>query len=822
MSGRHIRRLANGAAPLNLTLRPLVLALHSATAGALLFAAAWSPGVQAQVTAERLRGYDIPAGELAVALNRFAEAAGVFLSAPAELTQGRSPALKGDFTVIGGFAALLAGSGLEAFRQPNGSYGLRASAGAPTPSPTTLPVVQVTASPEAATNELPKPYAGGQIASGAGLGLLGDRGVMEAPFNVTSFTSTLIRNQQAGSVAEVLANDPSISNLKAIGNDYDGFNIRGFLVNNPDIAFAGLYGIAPAQRTFVQGLERIEVIKGPNALLTGINPGGSVGGSINLVPKRAHDEPLTEVTATATSGTVLGTSVDIGRRFGADHQFGVRFNGLFDSGHTDLAYQRERVTNMLLALDFRSNRLRAFLDAGVQNYDVVAPKQHVQLDSGLGIPTPPSANANYTQRWGRVKTTETYGVGRIEYDIDKDTTAYAAVGGKHFDQDSNANIRYRFTDGNGGLSVTPRTGRGLYVEKNASGEVGVRGSIQTWGIRNRWSVGASIFHSSTYYGTTAYAGVPVPEASIYAPVSVADPGTALPDAPRTNRLQNTSLAISDTVSFMGDRLQFTVGGRLQTVGNAAYDPTTGSRMSNYRKSAFTPALGLLFRARDDLSIYANYIQGLSPGEIADPSFANGGQILPPYRTRQYETGVKYDMGALLATVSAFQIEQASSAVDVATNTFQHNGQQRNRGLEFNLFGEPIRGIRFNGGAMLLDPRLTRTDGGADEGNDAPGQPRFKAILRGEWDVSALQGLTVLGYVSYSGGQYVDNGNTQKLPSWTVYGIGARYVTRFMDRPLTIRAKIDNLFAKAYWQSAAFGFLNPGGPRTAVLSATMAF
>ncbi|MCO6740622.1 TonB-dependent siderophore receptor, partial [Streptomyces sp. CHA15] len=80
-------------------------------------------------------------------------------------------------------------------------------------------------------------------------------------------------------------------------------------------------------------------LKGPSQLLNGISPRGSVGGGINLVPKRATDQPITEFTGSYASDSQIGGAVDIGRRFGEDNRFGLRFNGVKQSGDTTWDHQ---------------------------------------------------------------------------------------------------------------------------------------------------------------------------------------------------------------------------------------------------------------------------------------------------------------------------------------------------------------------------------------------------------------------------------------------------------------------------------------------------
>lgn len=343
-------------------LRPSALALNLAMAGALLAAMGATPAAQAQTVNTPTRRYDIPAGPLNMTLNRYAQEAGVPLSAPGALTQGKTgPGLSGEATVEQGFARLLQGQGLQAVRQADGTYTLQRAA---TPdATTTLPTVRVTAAPDPMKADLPKPYAGGQVARGGRVGILGNQDVMATPFSTTSYTSRMIEDWQADTVAQVLLADPSVREISPEAGPTENFNMRGFYLRSEDFAWNGLFGLVSYNRVPTEFLERVEVLKGPGALLYGMAPQGSVGATINLVPKRAGAAPLTRLTASFASHSNLGAHLDLGRRFGVDDAFGIRVNAVKSSGRTALDGQSERKDMGAMALDYHGERLRATLDA---------------------------------------------------------------------------------------------------------------------------------------------------------------------------------------------------------------------------------------------------------------------------------------------------------------------------------------------------------------------------------------------------------------------------------------------------------------------------
>lgn len=189
-------------------------------------------------------------------------------------------------------------------------------------------------------------------------GLLGTRDFMETPFSITSYTSELVKNQQARTLGELIASDPSVRATNPAGGRFEQFTIRGFSLFNSDVAYNGLYGILPTYSIDMEMADRVDIIKGPSQLINGISPRGSVGGGINVQPKRAGDQPLTEFTGSYASAGQAGGAVDIGRRFGEGQQFGVRFNGVKQAGDTEWDHQRVEREMAVLGLDFRGERLR--------------------------------------------------------------------------------------------------------------------------------------------------------------------------------------------------------------------------------------------------------------------------------------------------------------------------------------------------------------------------------------------------------------------------------------------------------------------------------
>ncbi|MEB0136008.1 TonB-dependent receptor [Actimicrobium sp. CCC2.4] len=699
-----------------------------------------------------------------------------------------------------------------------------------TAAPQVLQSITVSASADASAAGLPVAYPGGQVARGGRLGLLGNTDLMDAPFNSTNYTQALIQDQQSHSVADVLQNDPSVRVARGFGNYQELYMIRGFAVSSDDIAYNGLFGLLPRQFVAAELLERVEVFRGANTFLNGAAPGGGgVGGSINLLPKRAGNAPLTQITAGIESGGQAYLATDIGRRFGPENAMGIRINAVRRDGDTAVDREQRSLSVLSVGLDYRTANVRLSADAGFQEHKLTAPRPSVTLAGGIALPPAPDASRNFAQPWTYSNERDTFGTVRGEVDLSKDVVAWAALGAR---------------SGNEGNVLTPLTvsrstgAASLYRFDNQrrdtvrTGEIGVRGTVQTGPVSHSLSATLSGFSldSRNAYALSDFYINPL-ASNIYTPVDAAAPAATFFTggnlaAPLTTRKSNlSSYALADTMSFANDRVLLTIGARNQTIKDVSYDYTSAAETSRYDQSMVTPMAGLVIKPMKDVSVYANYIEGLQQGAVASGNgVTNLGQTFAPYKSKQKEIGIKYDAGTVGMSAAVFTTAQPSAYV--RNNVFGVFGEQRNRGLELSVFGTPVRGVRVLGGLTVLDAKQVSTVDGIHDGKDAIGVPRQQFNLGAEWDVPGARGLTLTGRTVVTSSQYADGANTQELPSWTRVGVGARYVTLFGERALTLRARVDNLTDKNYWASAGgypgAGYLVLGAPRTVVLSASIDF
>ncbi|WP_236192853.1 TonB-dependent receptor [Pseudomonas glycinae] len=783
----------------------------------LMLSLSTSPFVMSESRADDARrSYQVPAGSLSAALTRFAGLAGVNLSVDPALVSGRSSSgLAGDFGVEEGFARLLSGSGLQL--QPVGEQAY-ILVPAPEGGSLQLAPTSILGAQDASGGDV---FAGGQVARRGSQGLLGSRDFMETPFSMTTYTSEAVKNQQARTLGDLIAGDPSVRATNPAGGRYEQFTIRGFSLFNSDVAYNGLYGVLPTYTIDMEMADRVDILKGPSQLINGISPRGSVGGGINVVPKRATDTPITSLTANYASNNQVGGAVDVGRRFGEDNQFGLRFNGVKQSGDTEWDHQSVDRDMAVLGLDFRGERLRLSTDVGHTERDTDAPQERVQVGANARVPSASDVRHNYAQPWSKARTKDTFGTVNAEFDVNDSTMLYGGVGARKSNHDF---LRHAVsvTNNAGDFSVQPRD---FTRDENVrTATAGVRNWFHTGPVSHEVNLAASYFYMDFENGGARYAAAP---SNLYHPVETPKPVRPTrqdPEVYTENRFSGVALA--DTLGFFDDRLLLTLGARWQRVkvddwsdnvkGDTAYD-----------EEKVSPSGGLLFKATDRLSLYANYMEGLSQGKIAPSTSVNEDEIFPPFISRQVEVGAKYDAGSFGLTAAVFRIKQPAYETNAVTRVFGPNGKRQNDGVELSVFGEPLKGFRLLGGVMYIDSELTHTTNGTFDGNRAPATPKYNVNLGAEWDVPNVQGLTLTGRGIYSGSQYLDQSNNKEIDAWERFDVGARYAFRVDEKTITLRANVENVADKRYWSSAgASDDSEPGltlaTPRTYLLSATVDF
>ena len=778
------------------------------------------PGKQVEV-AQALYSFDLGVTSIADGISQIGDISGWSIAYTVDLPEiTGTREIRGDLSVPAAIEILLRGTDLS-YRAIGSRSLIITDASLQDDASGEMITDPVIVEATGAQSDLTPAYAGGQVATGGRLGMLGNTNIMDAPLSITSYTSEFVADQQAETIADVLQNDPSVRAPNAETANIDTYQIRGFgvnLFNTGEVSFNGAYGVAPTYRVMSGMAERIEVVKGPNALLNGMSPTGAVGGAINIVPKRAGEKDLTRTSVDYGRGEQAGGDIDFSRRFGENDEFGVRFNGSYHDGDTYLDRQTREASLGALALDYDGDRFRASVDLIDQRENLNAPARELRFNSGFAIPDAPDGSTNLIQDWEWSDAVDQSGMIQAEYDVFDDITVFGSFGGgstevdRLFGTPTAQNTAGDYIDT--GLSYR------RFQTDRWSASTGVRSEFETGEIKHKLSLQATYYEDELRQGISNAGSNP--SANIYTTAAVAPIGVSAPSSkPKTSESQLTGFALADTLSFLDEKVLLTLGARHQSIAVDNY--SSGSVSSSYDDSVISPMAGIVVKPTETVSVYANYIEGLNKGETAPSGSANEGQALEPYVAKQIETGVKLDFGNIGGSIAAFQITQPSASQDPNTSVYRADNEQRNRGIELNVFGQVTSNVRLLGGVMFLDSENTKAVIPANKGKRPVGTPDMQINLVGEWDTPFVDGLTLSGTVTHTSSQFVDVANTQEIPDWTTLDIGARYKTTLYDTPVTIRATVQNVTDESYYSGVnQWRFVSLGAPRTALLSLTADF
>ncbi len=325
------------------------------------------------------------------------------------------------------------------------------------------------------------------------------------------------------------------------------------------------------------------------------------------------------------------------------------------------------------------------------------------------------------------------------------------------------------------------------------------------------------------YNALASLSVDQPRYTGYAPID--GPGFRLFDDVSAS---SYSLLLLDRLS-VGDTAYLSFGGRVEQF-NATNITTYAANLGRPRfrqdtdQLTFNPSAGLVVKPTRATSLYASYAESTN-------SFTNltaitrDGSTIDPEHARAYEVGAKAELlgTKLLATAAIFQITKDNAAAsDPADPNFAVNaGEQRSRGFEFELNGQPVPGWRLSLNYAYTDAHIISAPDGANVGNRFYGVPYNSGGFFTTYEVQAgpLKGLGGGGGVYFVDKVQLNNNNTGQLSGYALTDLVAFY----RRGPFSVQFNVKNAFDNEYYgTSNQFYYVLPGNPRTFVGSVALKY
>jgi iron complex outermembrane recepter protein len=755
------------------------------------------------------RSVDIGPGPLSEVLARYAASAGVALSFDAaSLRQIQSPGLKGNYTVQQGFDRLLAGSGLDAVQTSPGNFALRKLPAAVS-GEATLPPTLVTANADQGLQAEGSADDGYRVKTVSSVGGLGSMPILDTPFSISVIPKELIENVQAASPDDIYKINPSTRTITPQSTGWSPMvSIRGF--QTYDVSEDGMR--RPYNHAAVlEDKERIEVLSGLSGFLYGAAP---PAGMINYVSKRPTQERLNSVTLGNYGGSQYYVHGDFGGRIDEAGRMGYRLNVVKQDGNTAIDDQKFNRTLVSGAFDWQlTDQLLLELKASYNHYKTQAPSAYWYYDNSIRRGSAPDASKNWGQSWIHDEFENKQVGGNLTYKLNDSITLRGGYTKSYIDrpvQDHSLNSMVSATQY---LQLRQRVG-----EKKSeidAAQAFADFAFATAGITHKLTLGYYTYTAKDW-GTTY-----VPNTGWQGPYSISSP-TAVPEysfpanTGRTyyeGKFGNDNLVLGDLIQF-SPQWSALLGINHSRVTGENYDSSGQKSQPDYDKFRNSPSVSLMFKPIPSVTTYMTYSEGLEMGGIAPSGTSNENSVMAPMLSKQKEIGVKAEVGGMLLASALFEIEKAYEFTN-ASNVYTQDGRQNHKGIEFSAAGKLTKRLTVVGGMTLLDPSVR---GGDNDGKDPMNVAKTVAKLYSEYALPFVPGLSLTGGIYYTGKQWANDANTDRLPAYTTLDLGLRYATVAAGKPLTLRLTVNNVEDKNYWLNSYY----VGAPRNVAFSAQMQF
>jgi iron complex outermembrane receptor protein len=626
---------------------------------------------------------------------------------------------------------------------------------------------------------------------------------------------TLEDNAQEG-YAEAVKGVAGVAPGNSKGSPNDSINIRGIKLNLfSNYRLNGGLPTAGVITTPTENKERIETLKGANALMFGI---ASPAGIINLVTKRARDVDVTSVSGAGNAFGQVGASGDVGRRFGPEKEVGVRVNAsvtrlqngvrsLYGHGEFASAGVDWKVTpRLLLQGDFEYYAKDVPEQAGIS---LLAP-----VKGTVPITPVPRPRNLLSGRWASYTPSTKNAQLRADYSF-LDAWKLLAEAGL-----SLAN-RSRFTTRIGNYDITTGAGGVVTVNsvtqdyKNTFGRVELLGKFPTWLLRHDLTFGVS--RSAREAATPSQNNVVLKQTqNIYDPIDLAPP--VFTKAPTSLPLQTSTdvgVYAYDTV-VVGPKWKVLLGLRV----------TRDKEDNGVRRSTTTvatPAFGVLFDVLPNLTLFASFMEGLEAGAAAPINAVNAYEILEAAVSTQKEIGIRgFGFGGVSLGASYFEITRANAVVDPTTRVFAANGDIDYKGVEATVRAEVLRRLTITAALQWLHAIQRSPNDPTINGLVPENTPTALGNLGVSWRLPWVRGLRLNAGASGVTRRFVNPQDQGAIPGYVLFSAGGGYSTQLDKRRLAFQVNVDNLANTRYWNSVQTGTYGTGMDRTIKMNAKVDF
>jgi len=634
--------------------------------------------------------------------------------------------------------------------------------------------------------------------------------------SVQVISRKVLDDQQATSVEDALRNVGGVT-LSGGNRGQEAVNIRGFAVTsgstdgvvNPSAQMNG----SPLGYSSIDGVERVEVLKGPQAVLAG---NSSPAGSVNVVRKAPTVYPLHTVKVEVAKYGELKSAIDLGGPLNDDKTFRYRFNAStmhsdnsfpdFNANHADylapvLAWEGDK-THVKVGAEFTNSRTSGpaatlFANGHIQKlpeYRLGDKDDHFSLDS---------------------KTTY--------YELKQDLSDNWSFNSKatYVDSVNNYRIHELYNAAPNGNLLTHELGVRQDTD-SLSMQNDIRGKFDTGPLTHSILVGYDYLHTETTNWELAH-GRLFTTGNYNNPDSLSFPPIPDPTAKSYNTLEKQAgLVLQDQIDIWKKlHLQLSAKRAQWTSKGYAYFSPTRTLVSYSDETKWVPNYGVSYDITPEVTVYANLLNSFQTSGQLNP---RTGSAFAPSTGKSKEAGFKFSLldDNLTITTSAFNIVQKNIIINNIAGQAVGTQGRETKGFDFDLNGQILPGWNITTSytfSQSKDPDNTAIIGYQSK---VVGQPKHTGSIWTTYEIQQgkLQGLGAgLGIQAASSTWNGYRNNYFKEGGWAQTDASV-----FYHQPkYTVTLGVNNIFNRTlYYYSTTPSYIGVKPDRTARLTLTYSF
>lgn len=635
----------------------------------------------------------------------------------------------------------------------------------------------------------------------------------DVPQSVTVVTRQLMQDQLMTSVGDVVRYIPGVM-LHQGENNRDQVIIRGNS-SSADFFVDGVRDDVQYYRD-LYNLDRVEALKGPNAMIFGRGGGGGV---INRVTKEAGFGSLREVDLQSGSYSNKRVTADFDQPLG--EKLALRLNGLYeDSGsfRDGVDLQRSGIAPTLTLMPSETTKVTVgyehFRDTRVADRGITSFQGRpadVDIDTFYG--NPDDSHVRALVNLGSVNVEHRFGAltlrNRTHFgDYDRGYQNY--VPGAVTADKSN---------------VTLTAYNNATKRRNLFNQTDLTYGLETGAVRHTLLAGAEVgrqvtdnFRNTGYFNnSTTSILAPYGSPTITTPVTFRQSAT---DADNHLRTEVSALYAQDQIE-LNPHLQLVAGLRFDRFDLDYRNNRNGDRLGRV-DNLVSPRAGIIVKPIAALSLYGTYSVSYLPSSGDQfSSLTTITQQVKPEKFNNYEIGVKWDASdSLSLTTAVYRLDRTNTrSTDPNDPTrIVQTGSQRTKGYEIGVNGQLTDAWSIAGGYANQDAFVTSATVAARAGATVGQVPRHTLSLWNNYRFHPKAGAA-LGVI-YRSEMFATIDNSVTLPGYTRVD-AAIYFS--LTQNLRLQVNVENLFDKKYWANADSNTnLSPGSPRAARVGLTTKF